>query len=215
MFRVFGLTGGIGSGKSTVARHFRARGLPVVDADAIAREVVAPGSAGLADVVREFGTEVLIGDALNRGALAARVFAEPDARKKLEAITHPRIRALTDRRFAEYREQGHPLVCNEVPLLVEVGLAERLRPLVVVTVRESTQLTRAAARDGSTLAQIEARMKAQLPLAEKVKLADYVIDNEGSQEETLSQADKVLDAICLAFGVSEMRYPRGESSSRG
>lgn len=207
--RVFGLTGGIGSGKSSVARRFAARGLPVIDADVLAREVVAPGTPGLAQLVDAFGPSILTpGGRLDRAALAAHVFNDAAARARLNAITHPLIRE----RFAEKRraleEAGEPLACYEAPLLVEVGLANTLRPLVVVALSEEEQIARVMRRDGSTREQAAARIAAQLPLEKKVALADYVIDNHGSERDTLDQADRVLDAIASSFGLAPGRYPK-------
>lgn len=205
--RVFGLTGGIGSGKSSVARHFRARGLPVVDADALAREVVQPGSAGLAEIVAAFGPEILGAEGeLDRAALARRVFADPSERAALERITHPRVRALARTRFAELEARGEPLACYEVPLLFEVGLGATYRPVVVVNSGASQQLERAMRRDAQPRAAIEARIAAQMPLSEKAGRADYVVDNSGSPEATQVDADRVLAAICAEVGVDPARY---------
>lgn len=206
---VFGLTGGIGSGKSTVAARFRARGLPVIDADVLAREVVARGSPGLAEIRARFGDAVLDEHGeLDRKRLAEVVFHDPDARRDLNAITHPRVRDLAIQRVQELDARGEPLACYEVPLLVETGLAEVLRPLVVVVVDVATQIERSVRRDGSTREHVEARIAAQLPLADKAKLADYVIDNSGSEAETRARADEVLDAICRERGVDPARFPR-------
>jgi dephospho-CoA kinase len=207
--RVFGLTGGIGSGKSTVARRFAARGLPVIDADVLAREVVAPGTPGLAEVIQAFGRSVIGPEGhLDRAALAARVFGDPQARTRLNGILHPRIRDRFAERRAELDQAGEPLACYEAPLLVEVGLAESLRPLVVVALDEELQLARVMARDGATEEHARARIAAQLPLSEKVALADYVIDNRGDERDTLAQADRVLDAIASSLGVDPARYPK-------
>lgn len=205
--RVFGLTGGIGSGKSSVARHFRARGLPVVDADVLAREVVQPGSEGLAEVVTAFGPEVLDAQgALDRAALARRVFSSSSERAKLERITHPRVRALSRARFTELEARGEPLACYEVPLLFEVGLDAAYRPTVVVSAGAAQQMERAMRRDQQPRAAIEARIAAQMPLSEKADRADYVIDNSGSPEATQADADRVLAAICAELGVDPARY---------
>lgn len=207
--RVFGLTGGIGTGKSTVARRFRARGLPVLDADELAREVTAPGSEGLAALARELGPGVLTpAGALDRAAVARLAFADPAVRGRLEAVTHPRIQALRRERLAALERAGEPLACSEVPLLVEVNLTEALRPLVVVSASEPHQLQRATARDGTSAEAVQARIAAQLPLRKKIALADHVIDNDGSLAETLARADEVLDAVARACGVDPARYPR-------
>jgi dephospho-CoA kinase len=206
---VFGLTGGLASGKGVIAARFAARGLPVINADELAREVVLPGSEGLAAVVEAFGPEVLgPGGALDRKRLATRVFADPKARRQLEALTHPRIQRLKDERVALLTERGEPLACYEAPILVEVGIAETLRPLVVVAASEAHQIARAQKRDGMSELQARRRLSAQLPLAEKIELADYVIENDGSLAEAAIEADRVLDAICETFGIGPERYPR-------
>lgn len=205
---VFGLTGGIGSGKSTVAARFRARGVPVIDADLLAREVVAPGTPGLAEIRTRFGDEVI--DArgeLDRARLAEIVFHDDDARRALNAITHPRVRDLALTRVQELAAQGEPLACYEVPLLIESGLGDVLRPLVVVVVDPATQVERTMRRDGSTRERAEARIRSQMPLAEKARLADHVIDNGGSVAATLARTDQVLDAICREKGLDPARYP--------
>jgi dephospho-CoA kinase len=193
---VFGLTGGLASGKSTVAAHLRARGVPVVDADQLAREVVAPGTPGLTAVVEAFGREVLAEDgSLERAKLADRVFSDGDARRRLNAILHPLIGAATAARVAELAARGEPLACYEAALLVENGLADAFRPLVVVAVDEATQVARAMARDNATEAQARARITAQLPLATKIAAADYVIDTSGPKEITSQRVDEVLAEI--------------------
>jgi dephospho-CoA kinase len=191
--RVFGLTGGIGSGKSTVAELLRGHGVPIVDADELAREAVAPGSAGLARVVEAFGPEVLAADGqLDRKALAGRVFQDPDARKRLNAITHPIVRRLSQERFAELEQQGHTLAGYDVPLLFEVGLDAVLTPVVVVAASEATQLARIAQRGGISAEDAAARIGAQLPLAEKKRRADYVLDNDGSLDELAAQVSALV-----------------------
>ncbi|WP_437737910.1 dephospho-CoA kinase [Sorangium sp. So ce1335] len=200
-FVLFGLTGGLGSGKSTVAARFRSQGLPVIDADALAREVVAKGTEGLAEVARAFGPEVLLPDgSLDRARLAAVVFADPEKRRQLNAIVHPRITALTLERAAALEAQGERLGCYEAALLVENRVADMFRPLVVVAVPEAVQIARAMARDGATEDEVRARLAAQLPLSSKVAVADHVIDNAGDRAETERQADEVLAAIRARFG---------------
>lgn len=206
---VFGLTGGIGSGKSTVGRRFAERGLPVLDADQLARDVVAPGTPGLADIVTRFGPEVLLPNGtLDRKAVAARVFDDEGARRALNAITHPRVGQLFAEKTSALDAAGAPLACYEVPLLFEVGLDRVLSPVVVVAVPESVQVERAVRRDGSTEEEATARIRAQLPLDEKVRRADYVIDNTGTLDDVRARADDVLDAICRRDGVDPARYPR-------
>jgi dephospho-CoA kinase len=213
--RVFGLTGGLASGKSTVAARFAARGLPVIDADALAREVVGPGSPGLAEIVARFGAEVTRDAVLDRKRLAEVVFSSPDELARLEAIIHPRVQALRDARVAELQARGEPLACYEVPLLYEKGLDHALRPIIAVSVPESVQIARARLRDSSTEAQVRARLSAQLPLGEKARRADYVIDNGGSLESTVRAADAVLDGVCAQLGVDPARYRPFTGNSPG
>jgi dephospho-CoA kinase len=206
---VFGLTGGLASGKGVVSARFAARGVPVINADELARAVVVPGSAGLSAIVEAFGPAVLAdGGALDRKKLAAHVFAEPEARKRLEAITHPRIQELMRKRVAELGRRGAELACYEAPLLVEVGSADKLRPLVVVAATEEHQIERARRRDAMSEVEARRRIRAQLPLAEKTKVADFVIDNDGSVTDAEADADRVLDAICRRLGLAPERYPR-------
>jgi dephospho-CoA kinase len=206
---VFGLTGGLASGKSTVAARFSARGVPVLDADVSARRVVEPGSEGLAAVTKAFGADLVDAQgALDRKALAARVFADDAARKRLEGILHPRIQAVMLAWKAELESRGVPLACYEAPLLVEVGLADVLRPLVVVSAPPDEQVRRAMERDGLDEPAARARLAAQLPLEEKVKKADFVIENRGSKAELVERADRVLDALITRAGLSPASYPR-------
>lgn len=207
--RLFGLTGGIGSGKSTVARRFRDRGLPIIDADELAREAVAKGSPGLADVVQRFGAEVLDpGGNLDRKKLAARVFADDEARHALNAITHPRVAELSAAQVSALDARGEPLACYEVPLLFETGLETVLSPVVVVAARLDVQVARAIDRDGGSADDVVARVRAQMPLDEKVRRATFVIDNSGALDATLVRADEVLDVICRDLGIDPARYPR-------
>lgn len=193
---VFGLTGGLASGKSTVGRMFRARGIPVIDADLLAREVVEKGSEGLSAVVELFGEEVLSPDGtLDRAKVAGIVFADESKRRALNSIVHPRIAALSAKRIGEAAEQGHRLACYEAALLVENKLVEAFRPLVVVAVPEEVQVTRSMARDGATEDQARARVAAQLPLSAKVAVADFVIDTTGPLPNTERQVDEVLSKI--------------------
>jgi dephospho-CoA kinase len=200
--RVFGLTGGLASGKSAVARMLRARGVPVIDADVLAREVVEKGTEGLAAVVQAFGEGVLAPDGtLDRAKVAAIVFADPEKRKVLNRLLHPRIAALSAQKILELSEKGEALACYEAPLLVENGIADAFRPLVVVALPEEIQVARAMARDAATEDQARARIAAQLPLATKVAAADFVIDNGGDVAATEKQVDEVLAAIRKRFGL--------------
>jgi dephospho-CoA kinase len=194
--RVFGLTGGIGSGKSTAAELLRQHGVPVVDADELAREVVAPGTVGLTEVVEAFGADVLGPDgALDRKRLGARVFSDPEARKRLNSITHPLVRQLSQVRFTELGASGVELAAYDVPLLFEVGLDAVLRPVVLIAAREATQLARIRARDGLSEADARARIAAQLPLEEKRRRADYVLENDGTLESLDAQVSALISKL--------------------
>jgi len=208
-FVLFGLTGGLASGKSSVAARWKARGLPVIDADELAREVVAPGSPALQEIVRSFGKGILQKDgSLDRKGLASKVFADPEARRTLEAITHPRIVAATMERASDLESQDEPLGCYEATLLVERGVADNFRPLVVVSATERNQIARAVSRDTISEKDARARLAAQVPLKEKESVADYVIDNNRDLSTLIKRADEVLDAICKGADVDPARYPR-------
>ena len=195
-----GLTGGIASGKSTVAGYFRDLGIPIVDADAIAREVVAPGSDGLREIVETFGEGVLEADgSLDRKKLGSIVFDDADARKKLNAITHPRIAARSAERTMELQSGDAPYLMYEAALLVENRIHESLDALVVVAVDDATQLERLMRRDGMDEDAARARIDAQLPLSEKVEAADFVISNDGSFEDVARQVREVHGALLSRF----------------
>jgi dephospho-CoA kinase len=183
-----GLTGGIACGKSTVARMLRDRGAIVVDADRVARDVVEPDSEGLAAVVEAFGSGVLGPDGrLDRAALGARVFADADARRRLESILHPRIAAESMRQLQAALAAAPPLVVYDAALLVEAGRADLFRPLIVVTAPRQVQIERLVTRDGLSRADAERRVAAQMPVEQKAALADHVIDNGGALADTERQ----------------------------
>ncbi|HXK19867.1 MAG TPA: dephospho-CoA kinase [Polyangiaceae bacterium] len=194
--RVFGLTGGIGSGKSRAAALLRERGVPVVDADELAREVVAPGSSGLGQLLATFGPEILAADgSLDRKRLGTLVFADAELRKRLNAITHPLVRQLSQQRFAELERAGITLAGYDVPLLFEVGLDAVFRPVVVVSASEAVQVERVMRRDGLDETAVRARISAQLPLEEKKRRADFVLENDGSPAELAAQVDQLLQKL--------------------
>jgi dephospho-CoA kinase len=194
-FRVLGLTGGIGTGKSTVARMFAARGVPVVDADALAREIVAPGTVGNAEVGAAWPEALAPDGAIDRKRLAAIVFADPAARARLEAITHPLIQEASAARLTDLAGEGHPLALYEAALLVESGRWRDFEGLIVVTASPETQIARAVARGGMSREEAEARVKAQLATEEKVRVATYVIENDGTVEGTERQVERVLGEL--------------------
>ncbi len=179
-----GLTGGIACGKSSVAELLRRGGVAVIDADAVAREVVAPGTDGLRRIAERFGAAVLTPDgALDRGALGAIVVADPQARADLEAITHPAIRAHIARWFEAQAAGGEAAAVVEAALLVETGSYRHYDGLLVVACSPPVQRTRLMARNGWDAARADKWLAAQLPIAEKVAVADAVIDNGGTPDE--------------------------------
>ncbi|MEV0723034.1 dephospho-CoA kinase [Micromonospora purpureochromogenes] len=183
-----GLTGGIGSGKSAVSARLAERGAVVIDADRIAREVVAPGSAGLAEIVAAFGDRVLdAGGALDRAALGAVVFGDEVARRRLEAITHPRVRARTAELAAAAPSDA--VVVNDVPLLVEVGLAPTYHLVVVVQTAVATRLDRLERERGMPRAEAERRIAAQADDARRRAAADVVLSNDGTLDELHAAVD--------------------------
>lgn len=186
-----GLTGGIATGKSTVASMLLRKGAPLVDADVIAREVVEPGSPVLSRVAERFGSDILLPDgSLNRKKLGAIVFADPAQRKALESLLHPPIRALMKERMALLeRQQPDKPVIVDVPLLYESGLEAMFDAVMVVYVPAALQRERLKQRDGLTEEQAVQRLAAQLPIDEKRRRADIVIDNAGTLQETQRQID--------------------------
>ena len=194
-FLLVGLTGGIATGKSTVSEILARLGAVLVDADQLAREVVAPGEPALAEVVREFGDVLRPDGTLDRKKLAAIVFAEPSRRKRLEAILHPAIRARFDARLdALTREGFEGIVVFDAPVMIESGGYKNMDRLIVVVTDEATQRARLVARDADA-ADGERRIASQMPLAEKAKLADYVIDNTGDRAATEARTREVHAAL--------------------
>ncbi len=189
--KVVGLTGGIGTGKSTVAGMFAARGVPVVDADALAREVVAPGGPAHADVAAAWPEVIGADGAVDRQRLGEIVFAEPAARKKLEGFTHPRIQTAADARLAALADAGESLALYEAALLVESGRWRDFDGLIVVFASTDTQIARTLSR-GLSRQQAEARIKAQISTEEKLRVATEVIDNDGALAATEAQVDLLL-----------------------
>jgi dephospho-CoA kinase len=190
---ILGVTGGIASGKSLVTETFRSLGALVVSADELAREAVRPGSETLRRLVGQFGREILRTDgSLDRKALAERVFTDAGAREVLNRITHPAIAALAEKRLQELSQQAGRLVVYEAPLLFEAGAEKRVDAVLVVRIDEPLQVERLMRRDGLTEGQARARIAAQMPQAEKVARADYVIDNSGSPEATSAQVRNIF-----------------------
>jgi dephospho-CoA kinase len=194
--RVYGLTGGIASGKSTVAKMLHSKGIPVVDADVVAREVVAPNSIGLKKIVDHFGEGILGDDgALDRQKLGKIVFNNPEHRKKLESITHPRIFQGIAKKLGEFRSQGHSLALVEAALMVETGSFRLYEGLVVVGCEKEQQLQRLMSRNNFTNEEAQSRIDSQMPLSEKRKVANYYVDNSSTIEELQKQIDSLIDTI--------------------
>ena len=200
--KVVGLTGGIGSGKSTVAEMLRALGAVVIDADAIVHELQAKGTPLLAEMVEAFGPEILRPDGeLDRKALGERVFGDAEALARLGRIVHPKVGAEMAARLAAAREARVDLVVMDVPLLLEGRQAGRggseqpYEAIVVVWVPEAVQIERTMKRDGCAREEALRRVRAQMPLDEKRALADHVIDNSGSREETEAQVRALYETL--------------------
>jgi len=197
---VIGLTGGIASGKSSVARILRELGIPTIDADQIAREVVAKGSDGLREVVETFGAGVLdAAGELDRAKVAEVVFKDSSARQKLNAIIHPRIGRVSAQRIADLQSGPSPYLVYEAPLLVETGAHRGLSALIVVAATEQVQLARAMSRDGLDEQAARARIAAQLPLSAKVEVADYVVANDGDLEALRAETERTHRLILERF----------------
>jgi dephospho-CoA kinase len=194
MFRI-GLTGNIASGKSAVARVWARRGAPVIDADVLAREAVAPGSPGLEKVRRLFGDAAVTEDGLDRTAVRRMVFADPSARERLEAVIHPEVGRLRAEEEARLQAMGATVVVHDIPLLFEVGLAREFDLVVVVDAPEPVRVGRLARDRGLSSDEIQGLMAAQMPAAEKRARADVVIDNAGSLAELEVEAGRVWDEV--------------------
>jgi dephospho-CoA kinase len=196
-FLLVGLTGGVATGKSTVSAMFLALGCVIIDADLLAREVVEPGQPAYREIVEAFGSGVLQpGGRLDRKALGALVFADSARRRRLEAITHPRIRERFAARLTELAAQGFDgIVIFDAPVMIESGSYRTMDRLVVVTSDEASQIARQQARDRLGEADARRRIESQMALAEKARLADYVVDNSGDLAATEAQVREVHRAL--------------------
>ena len=194
MALIIGLTGSIGTGKSTIANKFRDLDIPVVDADLIAREVVEPGKDAYQDIVATFGKEILQNDkTLDRKALGNIVFNNEEKRKQLNAIIHPAIRKEMVRQRDEWVRNGKECVVLDIPLLYESRLTHYVDKVIVVYVDPEIQLQRIMDRDQSTEEEAKSRINSQIPVSEKAKKADAVIDNNRSKEESYRQLKAILE----------------------
>lgn len=193
--KLIGLTGGIGSGKSTVAEMLRELGATVVDADEAARAVVEPGTEGLRRVVEEFGEGFAAEGRLDRRALASLVFSDASARARLDAIVHPLVRRWMAERVAEAAARAVAVTVLEVPLLYEGGLDAAVEGVIVVHVPPETQLVRLVEGQGYTEPDARARIAAQMPIDEKKRRARWVVDNTGPKASTRAQVERLWREI--------------------
>ncbi|KAL1915005.1 uncharacterized protein VTP21DRAFT_7710 [Calcarisporiella thermophila] len=194
--RIIGLTGGIATGKSTVSRAFRSLSIPVIDADLIAHQIMEPGQPGYRDILRHFGTSILHPDGrIDREKLGAIIFADAEQRKVLNKCTHPHVRREIWKKIFWYWFVGERLIVLDVPLLIESGMHKFVSAVVVVFCSEKLQLSRLMARDNSTEQQAKQRIRAQMPLSEKCRYANHIIDNSGSKAETERQVRNLVEKL--------------------
>jgi len=194
--KVVGLTGGIASGKSTAASLLRQLGAEIIDADQIAREILQPGQEAWQEIVAAFGAGILREDkTIDRERLRKIIFQDEKARKRLEAITHPRIRTLAQERMQRLAADGAQIIIYEAPLLFENQVHLWLRPVIVVACDLATQKRRLKERDGLSQEEIQRHLDAQMTLAEKRRLADFIIENNGDLEELRRQVKEVWEKI--------------------
>ena len=195
MIKLVGLTGGIGSGKSTVAQMIRECGIPVIDADVIARQVVEPGLPAHAEIAAAWPEAIAADGRIDRKRLGGIVFADRSIQARLQAITHPRIREQVAVQAAALDASGHRLAFLEAALLVETGFYKQLDGLIVVSASEEAQAQRVMARDACSREGALARIRAQSPLADKIRAANYVVDNGGDIEATRAQLRHILASL--------------------
>jgi dephospho-CoA kinase len=195
--KVIGLTGGIGSGKSTVAQFFRELGATVIDADAITHQIFDLRPEVIPILLDKFGTEIIdpITGKIDRRRLGSLVFSNPSLRKELEALTHPLIREEINRRIGEARATNSALALIDAPLLVETNYYRAFEGLIVVKAEKEQQIQRILARDFLTHDEISDRLAAQLPLAEKIRVADWVIDNSSDLQATKKQVEELFNEL--------------------
>ncbi len=195
-FRLLGLTGGIASGKSTVSDFFKKLRIPVIDADQMARESVKPNTKTYREILKTFGKEIVQKDrSLDRERLGEIVFSNPSKKEKLEKLTHPEIFKKILRKIREIKKQGYPLIVVDAALLFESGLHQQMDKTILIRTRPEIQRQRLMTRDGLSADQAGKRIQAQMPDSEREKLANYIIDNSGSPEETYRQLLEVITQI--------------------
>lgn len=193
--RLIGLTGGIAAGKSTVAARLAERGAIVIDADRVAREVVEPGEPALASIAARFGEHVVVDGALDRPALGAIVFADADARRDLERITHPAIQARVAERIAAHADDPDAVVVYDVPLLVEARVPHDFDAVVVAHAPAEVRIARLVELRGIAREEAERRVRSQASDDERLAVADVVVDTSGTMDETVAQVDALWRAI--------------------
>jgi dephospho-CoA kinase len=190
--KALGITGGIGMGKSTASEILRRWGVPVTDSDIIARQIVEPGQPALADIASAFGAEMVGADGrLRRGELAGRIFADPASRQRLEAIMHPRIRAVWQAQLDAWKQAGEPQAAAVIPLLFETDAASHFDATICLACTAATQRQRLQQR-GWTDSQIDARLQAQISIERKMQLADFVVWTEGDLSVTEEQLRRII-----------------------
>lgn len=190
---IIGLTGSIATGKSTVAKRLHELGLPIVDADQVARQVVEPGSDTLVAIHQAFGDDALLADGnMNREAIGKLIFHDAAKRDELNQIIHPAIRQEMLRQRDEWIEKGYPIVVMDIPLLFESKLQHFVERIVVVATDEQLQLERLMERNGLTEVEAKARIASQIPIAQKIAEADDVLLNNGSVEQLYRQVDDLV-----------------------
>ena len=194
---IVGLTGGIATGKSSVAAIFREHGIPVIDADQVARKVVEPGKPAWQKIRKEFGPEVFLNtNELDRAKLGDLIFNNVEKRKKLNTITHPHIYKEIYWQTFKYFLQGHPFIAMDLPLLFETGhMLNYLHKIIVVTCEEDLQLQRLMERTGFTEAKAKLRVAVQMSLEKKAEMANFVIENSGSERDTREQTIKIINVL--------------------
>lgn len=196
-----GLTGGIASGKSTVSEFLRGRGYPVVDADLLAREVVTPGSEALKEVAATFGSGALMADGgLDRKKMADLIFGDVKKREQLEAILHPRIRALAERKRADLEAEGYNIAFYDVPLLFEKKMESLFDAVVLIAAPPDIQMARLISRNGLSVQDAQDRLGSQLPMEHKIRGAKHVIQNVGEYRELYQKIEKLLEQFPAAKG---------------
>ena len=192
---LIGLTGGIGSGKTTVASRLKTLGARIVDADKIAREIVEPGEPALAELAEAFDGVLNADGTLNRAELARQAFAAPEATEKLNSITHPRIRERTLERFAQARTDGVPVLVYDMPLLIENGEYKKMDHVLVVDAEDEIRIDRLVNSRGLDEEDARRRIAAQISREERLAAADSVVDNSGTRDQLLQQVDTFWEQV--------------------